>query len=241
MRQRATNVHREWIVHLFKGRRIRQQRSTGFFSANDLCRAGKRRWTDYTRLASTKNFVRQVTRRTRRRVVVVVKNGPNERRGSWISPMLVTHLAMWISSDFAFKVTSWIEQWKALSPAHDKQYTQALVQMKPDPILGTEMDIRDWLRQQLNARTEVRCRAGFIDLVIPNSAIVEVKEASKWKDALGKVMAYSACYPEDEEVAAEAPPLRKVIYLFGDLSKIDVQLVREVYAQYDVELKLFRL
>lgn len=63
-----------------------------------------------------------------------------------------------------------------------------------------ECAVRDLLaveepRAQLEAHTPV----GFIDLLCPAS-VVEVKHLSKWKQALGQVLAYSTYYPNHSRI-----------------------------------------
>ena len=44
------------------------------------------------------------------RVIHIIKNGPNNNRGSWIHPDLAVQLAQWISPIFALQVSKWVRE-----------------------------------------------------------------------------------------------------------------------------------
>lgn len=76
--------------------------------------------------------------------------------------------------------------------------TKRLQELENYPV--TEQDsrekaIRNRLQSQLGGLTEVATPVGRIDL-LTDLEIVEVKEISEWKHAMGQVLAYSGFYPE---------------------------------------------
>lgn len=75
----------------------------------------------------------------------------------------------------------------------------------------TERQIQDRLKAELGDQVEVITAVGRIDL-LTESEVIEIKDISDWKEALGKILAYSAFFPEHS----------KRIHLFGraDLSKL---------------------
>ncbi|RUS93790.1 hypothetical protein DSM106972_095490 [Dulcicalothrix desertica PCC 7102] len=74
-----------------------------------------------------------------------------------------------------------------------------------------EMTIRDRMKEELGGAVEVVTAVGRIDL-LTTTEIIEIKEINDWKEALGKLLAYSSFFPEHN----------KRIHLFGrlDLSKL---------------------
>ena len=74
-----------------------------------------------------------------------------------------------------------------------------------------ERQIQDRLKDELGGQVEVVTAVGRIDL-LTESEVIEIKEISDWKEALGKILAYSAFFPNHS----------KRIHLFGkqDLSKL---------------------
>jgi DNA-binding MarR family transcriptional regulator len=79
------------------------------------------------------------------------------------------------------------------------------------PADDTERRIRDRLKLELGGEVEVSTAVGRIDLLTATE-VIEIKNISDWKEALGKLLAYSAFFPEHG----------KRIHLFGrrDLAKL---------------------
>ncbi len=75
----------------------------------------------------------------------------------------------------------------------------------------TERWIRDRLKAELGGQVEVTTAVGRIDK-LTSSEVIEIKNIDNWKEALGKILAYAAFFPEQG----------KRIHLFGkqDLSKL---------------------
>ncbi len=76
---------------------------------------------------------------------------------------------------------------------------------------NAEAKIRQRLRAELGGEMEVVTAVGRIDL-LTESEVIEIKNINDWKEALGKILAYSAFFPEHS----------KRIHLFGkqDLAKL---------------------
>lgn len=74
-----------------------------------------------------------------------------------------------------------------------------------------ERRIRDRLKAELGGEVEVITAVGRIDL-LTSTEVIEIKNIDNWKEALGKILAYSSFFPEHD----------KRIHLFGpeDLSKL---------------------
>jgi len=88
-----------------------------------------------------------------------------------------------------------------------------------------ESEVRDALASQVGGETEVNLGCvGRVDVVSPNECI-EVKHASKWKHALGQVLAYGS--------TAVMSKKRKRIHLF-DTNETDLNIVQNICAKFDV-------
>jgi phage anti-repressor protein len=83
------------------------------------------------------------------------------------------------------------------SPATKKRKIDAFVSALCVPITSTsrEKAIADSLAMALNGVREVVVEHGRVDIVT-NDEIIEVKTASKWKHALGQLLAYTTTYPQ---------------------------------------------
>ena len=75
----------------------------------------------------------------------------------------------------------------------------------------TEHQIRNRLKDELGGQVEVLTAVGRIDL-LTESELIEIKHINDWKEALGKILAYAAFFPNHN----------KRIHLFGraDLAKL---------------------
>lgn len=92
---------------------------------------------------------------------------------------------------------------------------------------GAECAVRDMLAVcQHEAEIEVSTPVGRIDLLLSN-AVVEVKRASGWKEALGQVQAYSYYYPEKA----------KVIHLLGEIDHPELTEHVRICNSYGVVLR----
>lgn len=101
--------------------------------------------------------------------------------------------------------------------------------MIPSEIDQKERAIQERLCLELGGDMEVRTDAGYID-ILTDDTIIEVKEISGWKGALGQVLSYALYYPDR----------RKAVAFFDvDESKHEfLSLIRKTYKKYDVELIL---
>ena len=77
---------------------------------------------------------------------------------------------------------------------------------KPKIRKEKERVVQQRLARAEGGRMEVYCPAGIIDIVTA-AEIIEVKEASGWKSAVGQVLAYGQYYPQ----------LGKRIHIFSDM------------------------
>ena len=78
------------------------------------------------------------------------------------------------------------------------------------------------------AEIEVESPAGYID-VLNKSVIIEIKEFSQWKHALGQILSYGRYYQNHN----------KIVYLFGDADLEKINMIRDIYIEYNVELKIY--
>ena len=221
----------EYITHEFMGGTIRLRIVDGYFSATDICKVGGKLFGDWMRLDSTKEFLKilnsEINKDNKITLVQIKKgNSTKFKQGSWIHPMVVTHLAMWISPRFSVKISFWIEEWKAINN-NKNIYNNELCILEPSITNKQEKELRIKLSKELNAEMEVETSAGFIDL-LSESLIVEIKEFSLWKHALGQILSYSKYYPSKN----------KVIYLFGDVQDDKITMIEDIYSKYDIELIL---
>ena len=89
-----------------------RQRMDGYLDATAMCKAYGKRWVDYYRLESTKEFLAALVTSVGipTDVLVIVRvTGINDERGTWVHPQVAFNLGQWLSADFAVRVTEWIK------------------------------------------------------------------------------------------------------------------------------------
>lgn len=115
------------IPHAYQGELIQQQKATGYINATAMCKAAGKNFADYTRLGTTKAFIKELAGSMgipMDRLISTVLTGPNDVRGSWVHPQVAIHLAQWASPKFAVSVSEWVVDWMSgLSPT-DKVWKQ---------------------------------------------------------------------------------------------------------------------
>ena len=79
------------------------------------------------------------------------------------------------------------------------------------------------LQTELGGQIEVVTAVGRIDL-LTNTEVIEVKEVSDWKAALGQILAYSSFFPEHI----------KRIHLFGDCTPEKKQVISSTVLSFGV-------
>lgn len=105
-------------------------REDGFINATAMCKAGKKEFKHWNALESTKELIKVLEEsenaETRiptdlsmsvgirtdlsKNLIDIIKNGPNNKRGSWIHPDLAVQLAQWISPLFSIQVSKWVRE-----------------------------------------------------------------------------------------------------------------------------------
>ena len=120
------------IDHQVENRVVHQRAVDGYINATAMCRAAGKRFHDYSRLGTTQQFLEALTVETGIPVSMLVqqfKGRPAELQGSWVNPLVATHLAQWLSPQFAVRVAKWVYEWmsgRAASqdvPVHIRRYT----------------------------------------------------------------------------------------------------------------------
>jgi hypothetical protein len=204
----------------FNDMRVRQ-RPDGYINATDMCKAGGKLFGSWYCLNSAKEYISELSGELNisiEKLVQIKRGGKSKQQGTWIHPQIATYLATWISPKFAVKVSGWIEEWKALNTNNKTKYTLALNSLVGSKSNQKEKEIQIRLQKELNAEAEVETPAGSIDLVSKDK-IIEIKEISKWKHAVGQILCYSHYVAKSKE-----------IYLFGE-SDIDRQIIMDNCAQ----------
>lgn len=194
-------------------------REDGLINATSMCKAGKVYFADWYRLNKTKSLISALEGTMKVKLIHVINGGPD--RGSWIHPSLATILAQWIDPEFSLKIIKWIEEWKQISD-NTKRYNEALSNLQPSKNTLLEKRIQNKLHAELGGTIEKETSVGRIDL-LTETTIIEIKEMSNWKYALGQILAYSLEYPHKS----------KRIHLFGECN-YDKNIIINTCASFNI-------
>jgi hypothetical protein len=145
-------------------------------------------------------------------------------QGTWVHPRVGTYMANWISPYFAVKISLWIEEWKTISKKNEQIYFQEYSKIYTHNKLQYEKQIQEDLCIKLNGQTEVKTPVGYIDILTENE-IIEIKQSSDWKHAIGQIISYGTYYPSH----------KKVIYLFGMIDNIEC--IQNICDKYNIEVR----
>jgi aspartyl-tRNA synthetase len=210
----------------FNGFNIRVRDIDGYIHASDMCKVGKKLWSDYYRNKGTIEFIKELE------IVMGISmsqlfqsntGGDSKLQGTWVHPRIATHLAQWISPEFAVKVTGWIEEWKLTEVKNNDDWLYELHNLKVSKTSQREKEIQLKLKDDLSAEIEIKTKFGYIDL-LSKTDIIEIKVANKWKSALGQILSYSDEYPNH----------KKWLYLFDGVINDDIIIL---CAKFDVSVK----
>ena len=205
-------------------------RDDGYVNATELCKAGKKLFTDWSRLEKTQGFLKILSTHTKIPAdkLIDVRKGNTKlfTQGSWVHPRVLTNIAQWISPEFDVLVTSWIEEWKALKLENTKKYIDAIENIDDTYSKDSkEAEVRDRLCAELGGQIEVETKYGFIDIVT-DTEIIEVKKATSYKHAIGQIL----CYSNDKRFLKHT----KRIHLFDIPGSFDIEIVTKLCGKYDI-------
>ena len=105
------------MMRPFKDGTIRQNHKTGWFNATDLIKIannyraqiGKKEKLikDYFKTDSTIDFIKEILDRENISQAYISKKGKNG--GTWVHPLLLIDIAMWLSPEFKYDAMKWLE------------------------------------------------------------------------------------------------------------------------------------
>lgn len=118
------------IPHQLGADLIHQRAADGYVNATAMCKAAGKKINHYTTLASTTEFLQELSSVTgipATDLIVSIQGGRPDLQGSWVHPDVAINLAQWCSPKFAVAVSQWIRQWvagtlKAELPYHIQRY-----------------------------------------------------------------------------------------------------------------------
>ena len=105
------------MMRPFKDGIIRQNHKTAWFNATDLIKIANKYRTqiglkeklikDYFKTDSTNEFIKEILDRENVSEAYSSKKGKNG--GTWVHPLLLIDIAMWLSPEFKYDAMSWLQ------------------------------------------------------------------------------------------------------------------------------------
>lgn len=102
------------IEHEVQGNPVQQRASDGYINATAMCRIAGKMWGHYRENGNTQAFLLALEADIGipiSELVKSVKGGDPRLQGTWVHPQVATHLAQWLSPEFAVKVSKWVYDW----------------------------------------------------------------------------------------------------------------------------------
>lgn len=93
---------------------VEQRATDGYINATALCSVSGKKLNDYTRLATTKEFLRALNSETgipATELIQVIRGGKPKFQGTWVHPQVAINLGQWASPLFAVKISKWVFEW----------------------------------------------------------------------------------------------------------------------------------
>jgi hypothetical protein len=215
-------------------------KENGYINVTKLCKSGGKEFFSWKRLDIADKFLDDVSSALHipKNDILITINGGNQTllRGTYAHPSTVNYIASWISPRFAIKVSSIIDEWRALSHKNEMEYWTSMGNciLTQEKKMCIEHSIRDRLSTLLNGKIEVETEYGIADIVT-DKEVIEVKRLYNWKHALGQVLSY-----------ASDPSLsdRKMrIHLFDDVqaSPPEIHRIESVCCKYGCSVTFERI
>ena len=102
------------IQHEVRNELIGQRAVDGYINATAMCQAARKLFADYWRLRSTNQYLNALHADMGipiSELIQSVKGGYQREQGTWVHPYVATHLAQWLSPEFAVQVNKWVVGW----------------------------------------------------------------------------------------------------------------------------------
>lgn len=190
-----------------------------------------KKFADWYKCKNTKEFIEELSNRlnlSEDELIIIKKGGTYTKiRGTYVHPIIMTHISYWISPKFAVKVGFWIEEWKNFSQINSQKYLEAIYKIEPSNNELKEKHIQSKLKYKYNGKTEVKAGSDRIDL-LTKKYLIEIKDYNNWKHAIGQLIVYSRYYPKKI----------KCMYLFN-VDDNDTLEIQEVCEENNIILKIY--
>ena len=118
------------IHHEIEQSPINQRAMDGYINATEMSEAAGKRFHDYSRLSTTRDYLEALFSKTGIPVlelVQTIRGRLPQFRGTWVHPQVAINLAQWLSPEFNVQVSEWVFEWlsgraRQTLPDHVRRY-----------------------------------------------------------------------------------------------------------------------
>jgi hypothetical protein len=177
-------------------------RDDGYINATELFKASGKDLSNWKRTKKTQDYITMLCKYLKyneNEIIQVHKgNSIKYQQGTWVHPLLATNIGQYISVEFSFKISTWIEEWKIHKEENILKYNKEFSKIKADENNQKEKNLKLQLHKDLGGKIEVETKFGFIDL-LTDIEIIEIKVGYNWKYGVGQLLAYGEFYPHHKK------------------------------------------
>ena len=222
-----TTENESYIQSTFNGLENEQifnvlfRKSDGYINVTKLCKDGNKNYFNWKKSNHSTKLLQAFQKKYPDTELLQLVNGGRNYKisGTYAHPDMVSHIASWISEEFAVMISFIIQEWRNISTKNEDKYWNTMgnciINYPSENNDSEEEKWRDKIASEENGQIEIKEERGIID-VLTDTKVIEVKKVENWKHALGQVIAYS--------VDTKKEPW---IYLFGDTDEEQRNMIRK--------------
>lgn len=108
------------ILHQFQGIAVGLNQKDGYINATKLCIAYNLQtgatkkpdnWLRTQRAKDNISYLAAVSQKRETELIIIRQGGSSDEQGTWIHPKLAIPFATWLSVEFEYQVSEWIDNW----------------------------------------------------------------------------------------------------------------------------------
>jgi len=125
----ASMDHPALVSRSWNGTPISRRTADGYVNATAMCKANKKRWSDYRESDRCQLYLDALSQTTEIPVFDLIQSRQGHGGGTWVHPQIAVDLARWISAPFAV----WMDGW----------FLESVQQAQPAPVETTASRLRE--------------------------------------------------------------------------------------------------
>ncbi len=119
--------HPALVSRSWNGTPISRRTADGYVNATAMCKANKKRWSDYRESGRCQLYLDALSQTTEIPVFDLIQSRQGHGGGTWVHPQVAVDLARWISAPFAVWMDGWfLESVQQAQPAAVQESTLQL-------------------------------------------------------------------------------------------------------------------